>query len=91
MFKDGDQIFLTCNGKTVPGRIDLISPDQVSAMLCFDGALGKHVGYMGVTRHDKALGIYLSIIDGTQVRMRLRPAAKTEERETNAETTGDAG
>jgi hypothetical protein len=91
MFKNFDEIFLTCNGKTVPARIDLITPNQVAAMVSFEGMLAGHISYMGVTRLDKELGIYTSIIDGTQVTMRLRTAAQPEERETNAKTTGDPG
>jgi hypothetical protein len=91
MFNDGDEIFVTSNGKTLPGRIMLITTNQVSAMLEFDGMIGSHAGYMGVTLHGKELGIYTSIIDGTQVTMRLKTAENTEERETNAKTTGDPG
>jgi hypothetical protein len=73
MFKDGDDVFLTCDGETIPGKIDLISPNQAAAMLSFDGLLGGHAGFMGVARYDDmAEGSYLSIINHTRVTIRPR-------------------
>ncbi len=88
MFKDGDSIYVTAKngGQTVAGKILMITPNQVSALLEFVGMLGNHAGYMAVQRHDANLGVYRSIIDGTEITMRSRQVAKPEGREPNAET-----
>jgi len=66
-FEEGDDILITCEGRTVAGKLIMISKNQVAALLSFDGVFGGHVGSLPVTRHDASRGIYRSIIDGTAV------------------------
>jgi hypothetical protein len=68
----GDNIVLTCEGRTVEGTILMISDNQVSAIIGFDAMLGSHAGMMPVTRWDAARSVYRSIIDGTEITMRRK-------------------
>ena len=49
----------------------MISQNQVSVLLTFDGMIGGHAGMLAVQRHDKSRGIYRSIIDGMEITMRV--------------------
>lgn len=66
-YMSGDEILITCDSKTIPGTVVMISTNQVSAMIKFDAVLNGHAGMMAVQRHDLAKGIYRSIINGTEV------------------------
>jgi hypothetical protein len=71
--EEGDDILITCDGVTVPGKLIMISRNQVAALLSFDGDLGGHTGSLPVTRHDTARGIYRSIINGTSCTFQKKP------------------
>lgn len=73
----GDDVLIIDKGKTVLGRVEMISTNQVSALISFDGMIGGHAGALPLMRHDRALGLYRSIIDGTEVTLR-QPAANQE-------------
>jgi hypothetical protein len=78
-FKNGDKV-LICNGtKTILGEVAMTSKDSVSVLIFFDGMLGGHLGAMPIMRYDRALGIYRSIIDGTEVTLRQVAAIKRED------------
>jgi hypothetical protein len=70
-FNAGDEIIITCLGKTVEGTIQSIIPTQKAAVLVFaPGALrvGQYDGYEGrvmVIMDEK--GVYRSIVDGITV------------------------
>jgi hypothetical protein len=66
-FREGDEIIVNCDNRTVPGKIVMISDNQVSVMLSFDATLKGHAGLMPAMRHDKERGVYRSIIDGAEV------------------------
>lgn len=72
-FEDGDEVLLTCDGRTVPAKLIMISKNQVAALLSFEAIVAGHVGAMPVTRHDAKLGTYRSIIDGTQITFQKKP------------------
>jgi hypothetical protein len=68
--KDGDDILIVCEGRTLPAKVVMISTNQVAALIAFEGILGGHVGSMPVQRWNKDLGLYRSIINGTEVKLR---------------------
>lgn len=76
-FKNGDKVLISNGAKSIPGEIRMISANQVSALIFFDGMLSGHLGAMPVMRHDRVLGIYRSIMDGTEIT--LRPLATNRE------------
>lgn len=67
MWKNGDEVLIEYEGRSVPGWIILASPNSVSLMLGFEAMLGGHVGMMPVLRHDD--GVYRSIISEEAVRL----------------------
>lgn len=69
-FSKGDPAIVTCGDRTIRAEVVMISPNQVSVLIQFDAVLGGHIGMMPAMRHDKDLGIYRSIIDGTEFTMR---------------------
>jgi hypothetical protein len=62
-FQKGDEI-LTCDGRTVPGKIEIASANAVSLMISFEALLHGHAGMMPLLLHD---GGYRSIEDGVAV------------------------
>ncbi len=84
-FKNGDKVLISNGVKTIVGQIKMISSNQVSVLIFFHGMLGGHVDAIALTRHDRALGIYRSIIDGTEVT--LRPMAAQQEGKENGEAS----
>ena len=84
-FQKGDDVLICTTERITSGRIEMISRDEVSAILVFDGMVMGHVGMMPVMRHDKAHSVYRSIIDGTSVI--LRHTAAKQEGEDSGERT----
>jgi hypothetical protein len=41
-YMGGDEILITCGGKTIPGTVVMISTNQVSAIIKFDAMLHGH-------------------------------------------------
>ncbi|SHG24922.1 hypothetical protein [Bradyrhizobium erythrophlei] len=70
--KKGDEIIITCGERIVPGEIVMISDNQVSAIISFEALLEGHAGLMPIVRHDKERCAYRSIIDGTEVTLRVK-------------------
>lgn len=66
----GDAITIVHDGRTLAGRVVMISDNQVSALIGFDGLVGRHAGMMPVMRWNAQRKIYRSIIDGTEVTIR---------------------
>lgn len=71
----GDAITIIHDGRPRPGRVVMVSDNQVSALIGFDGLVGGHAGMMPVMRWNAQRKIYRSIIDGTEVT--IREAAAT--------------
>lgn len=67
-WKTGDDVIIECNGRTIPGKVKLASPNSVSLMLEFEAILASHVGMMPVIRDDA--GDYHSIVNGQAVTLR---------------------
>lgn len=78
-YRNGDQVLISSSGsRPVVGTIHMISPNQVSALIVFEGMLGNHAGMLAVMRHDRANGIYRSIVDGMEITMRVIPPPQQE-------------
>src|SRR5258707_1239590 len=60
IFEKGDAITITCGDRIVTGKIDLISKNQVSAVVTYDALLGGHAGMMPVMRYDLGRSAYRS-------------------------------
>jgi hypothetical protein len=73
-WKEGEGILLECEGETFPAEIAMTSKNGVSLMIAFKGTIHGHRNYMPVTYHRN--GIYRSIIDGTEVRVKPLPRGK---------------
>lgn len=65
-----DDIEVTCEGRTVEGKVILASPNSISLMIGFEAVFGGHLGMMPITMRDANNGY--SIIDGTEVTIRKR-------------------
>lgn len=72
MMIKGEDVEVTFEHRTVIGKIEMISDNQVSLLVSFEAVLGGHAGMMAATRHDKERHIYRSIIDGTPVTIRSK-------------------
>jgi len=64
-FAKGDNIEVTCEGRTVDGVVIMASENSLSLMIGFDAMFSGHLGMMPVTMRDGVSGY--SIIDGTEV------------------------
>jgi hypothetical protein len=69
-YKKGDDIEVTCQGRTADGKVLMASPNSQSLMISFDMICGGHVGKMPVTMTSEISGF--SIIDGTEVTIRKK-------------------
>jgi hypothetical protein len=65
LFAKDDAVEITCDGRTVEGKVIFASSNGLSLMLGFDALLNGHAGMMPVTMRDSISGF--SIIDGTEV------------------------
>ena len=57
---------------TLRGTIKLISENQLSAFIQFEGMINGHIGGMPImarSAENAAFGIYHSIVDGTEVKL----------------------
>jgi hypothetical protein len=68
-----DEVLITYGDLIIRGRIDMISKNQVSALITFDAVIGRHFGSMPVMLHDVARGAYRSIVDDTEITVRRKP------------------
>jgi hypothetical protein len=74
IFCQGDEVFVTsADCRTIIGKVEMISRDQVSVFVTFNGIIGDHVGSLPVICHDQSRGRYRSIIDGMAVTLRVVP------------------
>jgi hypothetical protein len=71
LWKEGQGILLECEGEKFLAEIVMTSKNGISLMIAFKGTIHGHRNYMPVTYHGN--GIYRSIIDGTEVRVRPLP------------------
>jgi hypothetical protein len=71
LWKEGQGILLECDGGNWLAEIVMASKNGVSLMIGFKGTIHGHLNYMPVTYHGK--GIYRSIVDGTEARVRPLP------------------
>jgi len=62
-----DAVLVTCGGRTVPAKVEMISSNQVSILISFDGMLGGNAGMMPAQRWDTERNVYRSIIDGSEI------------------------
>ena len=67
-WKEGQGILLECNGEKWPAEIVMTSKNGVSLMIGFNGTIHGHLNCMAAMYDGK--GIYRSIIDGTEVRVK---------------------
>jgi hypothetical protein len=67
-FKKGDDVLITCDGRTVQGKIEIASPNGVSLMVSFDAMLHGHAGMMPLLLGNDG---YRSIIDGVAVSLEV--------------------
>lgn len=76
--ENDEEVLITCDGRTVPGKVVMVSSNQVSALVSFEALLGGHTGMMPVTRWDLARDAYRSIINGTEITIKkLQPRGTT--------------
>jgi hypothetical protein len=71
LWKEGQGILLECNGERWLAEIVMTSKNGFSLMIGFNGTIHGHPNCMPVTYEGK--GIYRSIIDGTEARVRPLP------------------
>ena len=71
LWKEGQGILLECEGEKFPAEIVMTSKNGVALMIAFNGTIHDHLNYMPVMYYGK--GIYRSIIDGTEVRVKPLP------------------
>ncbi len=71
LWKEGQGILLECDGEKWLAEIVMTSKHGGSLMIGFKGTIHGHLNYMPVMYHGK--GIYRSIIDGTEVRVKPLP------------------
>ncbi|MBT1509362.1 hypothetical protein KIP88_02510 [Bradyrhizobium sp. SRL28] len=64
-YAKGDNIEVTCEGRTADGVVIMASENGLSLMIGFDAMFGGHLGMMPVTMRDGVSGY--SIIDGTEI------------------------
>lgn len=74
LFKTGDPVVIGCDGRTVPGVVQLASANGKSLMLSFDALLDGHAGMMPVLLDDD--GVFRSIISGIAVELTTPGVAK---------------
>jgi antitoxin (DNA-binding transcriptional repressor) of toxin-antitoxin stability system len=74
IFKAGDAVIITCDGRTVAGVVSLASPNGVSLILMFEALLHGHAGYMPVLKHDD--GVFRSLIGAHPVQIDPRPTGR---------------
>jgi hypothetical protein len=65
--RKGELVCLTCEGRSVPAEIVLISPNGKSLILVFDAMLDGHVGTMPIFLDDD--GTYRALMTGTPLRI----------------------
>ena len=66
IFKTGDHIIATYEGRTVDAVVKLASPNGRSLMIAWDdGMLGGHVGMMPIFQQEN--GRYCSLMEGKPV------------------------
>jgi len=70
-WKEGQGILLECNGEKWLAEIVMTSKNGGSLMIGFNGTIRGHLNYMPVIYEGN--GIYRSIIDGTEARLRPLP------------------
>jgi hypothetical protein len=71
LWKEGQGILLECDGEKWLAEIVMISKNGVSLMIGFKGTIRGHLNHMPVMYQRK--GVYRSIIDGTEVRVKTLP------------------
>jgi hypothetical protein len=64
-------VLLECDGQEWLAEIEMTSKNGGSLMIDFNGTIHNHLNYVPVMYHGK--GIYRSIIDGTEVRIKPMP------------------
>jgi hypothetical protein len=71
LWKEGQGVLPECDGGKWLAEIVMTSKNGVSLMIGFKGTIHGHLNYMPVTYHGK--GIYRSIVDGTEARVKPLP------------------
>jgi hypothetical protein len=71
LWKEGQSAVLECDGEKLLAEIVMTSKNGESLMIAFKGTIHGHQNYMPVTYHGN--GIYRSIINGTEVRVKPLP------------------
>ena len=69
VWKAGEVVQITCNGRTVPGTVSLASANGWALMLEFEAILAGHVAMMQVLWDEEA-GVFLSVVGNIAVTLR---------------------
>jgi hypothetical protein len=69
-FKAGDKILITCKGRILMGRIEVISDTQRAAMIAYPGILAGRANRMPVLKGDD--GVWREAISDS-VELTIRP------------------
>lgn len=65
--KQGDKVYATYNGRTVPAVVTLASPNGRSLVIAFEAMLGGHVGMMPIFQLND--GTYRSLLENEPVEL----------------------
>ena len=68
VYKAGEAVQITCEGRTVPGTVSVASSNGVSLMLEFEAVLAGHVAMMPVVWDDQAQA-FRSVVGGVAVEL----------------------
>jgi len=69
--KTGDQVEIGCDGRIVPGRVLMASPNGRSLILTFETILDNHVAMMPVLQQDD--GGYVALVTGSPITLKAIP------------------
>jgi hypothetical protein len=73
VFRAGDRVSISCEGRTLAGTVALASPNGRSLVLEFEGLLGGYVGVMPVL---EIAGVFLDLLQGRKVDVRRSQAGR---------------
>ena len=78
VYKPGDAVQITCEGRTVPGTVSVATGNGVSLMLEFEAVLAGHVAMMPVVWDEQAQ-TFRSVVGGVAVELAESLSEEEEE------------